>query len=267
MPAGEQPGALRDRGLDLAVDAVEQVLPRHRPDVGAQRLGVADAQLRHLGDQQPGELLDDRGVDDEPLRRDAALPGVEEPAAGRHGGDARQVGVGEDDERIGATELEHRLLDGVAGGQASRPPGALAAGDGDRADARVVDQPSGDGGDVRLGDDEGREQPSGAPAAASTRSTASAQPVVFGECLSSAALPAIGAGAANHAPTCQSGKFHGMTASTAPTVRSRSSCGRPRWPPARRRGSRRRARRSSRTPSRTSPPRRRPRPAACPSRG
>ena len=58
--------------------------------------------------------------------------------------------------------------------------------------------------------------PSGAPASASTRCTASAQPVVFGECLSSAALPAMSAGAANRS-TCQSGKFHGMTASTTPT--------------------------------------------------
>ncbi len=58
--------------------------------------------------------------------------------------------------------------------------------------------------------------PSGAPAAASTRSTASAHPVVFGECLSSAALPAISAGAAKRT-TCHSGKFHGMTASTTPT--------------------------------------------------
>ena len=45
---------------------------------------------------------------------------------------------------------------------------------------------------------------------------ASAAPVVFGECLSSAALPAINAGAANR-NTCQSGKFHGITASTTPT--------------------------------------------------
>ena len=58
--------------------------------------------------------------------------------------------------------------------------------------------------------------PSGAPASARMSATARAQPVVFGECLSSAPLPAISAGAANR-NTCQSGKFHGMTASTRPT--------------------------------------------------
>ena len=42
-----------------------------------------------------------------------------------------------------------------------------------------------------------------------------AAPVVFGECLSSAALPAINAGAANR-NTCHSGKFHGMIANTTP---------------------------------------------------
>ena len=59
-------------------------------------------------------------------------------------------------------------------------------------------------------------RPSGAPASVRTRCTASAQPVVLGECLSSAALPAISAGAVNR-NTCHSGKFHGMTASTTPT--------------------------------------------------
>jgi hypothetical protein len=59
-------------------------------------------------------------------------------------------------------------------------------------------------------------RPSGAPASVSTRCTASAQPVVFGECFNSAALPAMSAGAANRS-TCHSGKFQGMTASTTPT--------------------------------------------------
>ena len=58
--------------------------------------------------------------------------------------------------------------------------------------------------------------PSGAPASARTSWTAMPQPVVFGECLSRAALPAISAGAAKRR-TCQSGKFHGITASTMPT--------------------------------------------------
>ena len=57
--------------------------------------------------------------------------------------------------------------------------------------------------------------PSGAPAAAKTSSSASAVPDTFGACLSSAVLPARIAGAAKRM-TCQSGKFHGITAKITP---------------------------------------------------
>jgi hypothetical protein len=59
-------------------------------------------------------------------------------------------------------------------------------------------------------------KPSGKPAVDNTSWHASADPVVFGECLSRPALPAIRAGAANR-KTCHSGKFHGITARTTPT--------------------------------------------------
>ena len=58
----------------------------------------------------------------------------------------------------------------------------------------------------------------GSPAAARMSWQARAAPVVLGECLSSAAVPAINAGAANR-NTCHSGKFHGITASTGPMGR------------------------------------------------
>jgi hypothetical protein len=135
------------------VDPLEQVRPRHGSDVGAGHLGVAHGQRLDLGDEQTGELLDDGGVDDEALRRDAALPGVEVAAPRGHGRDARQVGVSQDDERVGPAQLEHRLLDGVARGRADSPTGPLAARDGDRADAGVLDQPPGDRRDVRVGHD------------------------------------------------------------------------------------------------------------------
>ena len=41
-------------------------------------------------------------------------PALRNRPRGGHGGHPRQVGVGEDDERVGAAELEHRLLDRVA---------------------------------------------------------------------------------------------------------------------------------------------------------
>ncbi len=58
-------------------------------------------------------------------------------------------------------------------------------------------------------------RPSGAPAVRNASSSASAVPETFGACLSSAALPASSAGAAKRM-TCQSGKFHGITAKTTP---------------------------------------------------
>ena len=44
----------------------------------------------------------------------------------------------------------------------------------------------------------------------------SAQPGTLEACFSTPVLPAMSAGAANRY-TCQSGKFHGMTASTTPS--------------------------------------------------
>ena len=49
-----------------------------------------------------------------------------------------------------------------------------------------------------------------------TSSIASADCGTFEACLSSPTLPAMSAGAAKR-KTCQNGKFHGITASTAPS--------------------------------------------------
>jgi hypothetical protein len=58
--------------------------------------------------------------------------------------------------------------------------------------------------------------PSVKPASTNTSSIASADCGTFDACLSSPTFPAISAGAANR-KTCQKGKFHGITASTAPS--------------------------------------------------
>ena len=59
------------------------------------------------------------------------------------------------------------------------------------------------------------KQPSGNPARRKNPSRSSADSGTLEACLSSPTLPAISAGAAKRM-TCQSGKFHGMTASTGP---------------------------------------------------
>ena len=70
-------------------------------------------------------------------------------------------------------------------------------------------------GTMRLGTSRVVNDPLGSPACRKTSSMASAQPGTFEACLSSPTLPAISAGAAKR-NTCQNGKFHGITASTAP---------------------------------------------------
>ena len=57
--------------------------------------------------------------------------------------------------------------------------------------------------------------PSGAPASRITRSIISAQPIVTLACFRRPVLPAMIAGAMKRT-ACQSGKFHGMIASTGP---------------------------------------------------
>jgi hypothetical protein len=77
--------------------------------------------------------------DDQPLGGGARLTGVLHPAHGRgldRGGEV--VGV-EDDERVAAAELEHRLLQVLAGQGADGAAGALAAGQRHPLDAGVGD--------------------------------------------------------------------------------------------------------------------------------
>src|SRR5262249_48163315 len=73
-------------------------------------------------------------------RASAGTPaaGGARPGGPRGGGGG--VGVGEDDEGLAPAELEHRLLELAAGALGDLPPSLLAAGEGDRGDARVGDE-------------------------------------------------------------------------------------------------------------------------------
>ena len=72
--------------------------------------------------------------DDQPLGGRAGLAGVLHPAHGRGlDGGAQVVGV-EHDERVAAAELEHRLLQVLAGQRADGAARALAAGQGHALD-------------------------------------------------------------------------------------------------------------------------------------
>ena len=77
------------------------------------------------------------GLDEDPAARAAVLAGVVEDRIRRFGGPALQVGIGEDDVRALAAQLQADLLDGGRGQPHDLLPGGRLAGEGDLADARV----------------------------------------------------------------------------------------------------------------------------------
>ena len=90
-------------------------------------------------DQGVGEGVGDAGGDDDPAAGDADLAGVEEDAAGDAVGGEREVGVGEDELRALAAELEgHRLHAGAGDVGHDRLAGAGRAGEADLGDAGMA---------------------------------------------------------------------------------------------------------------------------------
>src|SRR5690606_16972792 len=138
LAAEEQAPAARDGVLDVARDLRDGAIVDQRAD--AARLVVARARDEGrdaLGDGVH-EAIEDGGVDVDPLRRDAALPGV--PELGDHqavdGG--LEVGVVEHDEGRVPAELEGDALSGARTlGEEELPdmrsPGAAELSDGSAA--------------------------------------------------------------------------------------------------------------------------------------
>ena len=91
-----------------------------------------------------GELLDHRVVDlvlhEQPAAGAAALALVEVQPEHRAFERGIQVGVGEDDVRALAAELERDPLEGVGGARHDDPADLGRAGEGDLVDARVLDE-------------------------------------------------------------------------------------------------------------------------------
>ena len=92
---------------------------------------------------------------DEALRRDARLPVVLHPRRHRGPHGVVEVGRSQHDERIGASELEDALLQGVPGRRRHGHTGLLAPGEGDGSNPRVLDEC----GDVLALDEEIGERP------------------------------------------------------------------------------------------------------------
>ncbi len=139
LAAGQRLGAGGERVIDVVVDDRALVGRGHRADVlvGSRRRrrpgAAADlvGQLRH-------ELVVGRLLDVDPLDRDADLAGVHHPAPGRGVGGAVEIGVGEDDHRVLAAELEADRGQRLRRPRHHLAPGAIGAGELDEVD--VVDQ-------------------------------------------------------------------------------------------------------------------------------
>ena len=81
---------------------------------------------------------------EDPLDREAVLPGVAEGAVDDGVGGAAYVGIGQHDDGAVAAELHERLLGARAAGD--RVAGGVPAGERDHVDPRVADQRRADGG-------------------------------------------------------------------------------------------------------------------------
>ncbi len=111
----------------------------HRADVLLGGLPVGPlAQRAHLLDQFRDELVVDGLLDVDPLDREADLAGVVHPAPGRGVGGPVEVGVGEDDHRILAAELEADRGQGLGGACHHLAAGSVGACELDEVD--LVDQ-------------------------------------------------------------------------------------------------------------------------------
>ncbi len=139
LAAGDDRRALRHRVVDEVGDLVAGLGIDQRADRDAVLEAVAELERLH----PRGELLDEgvvhRLVDVEAVGGGAGLAHV------AHLGDHRaldrgiEVGVVEDDERGVAAELHHRLDDVLRGGGDQLPPDLGRAGEGDDADAQVLE--------------------------------------------------------------------------------------------------------------------------------
>ena len=107
-----------------------------RRHVGGLVERVADDQGVDVIDQRRGEVVGDRAVDVDALRRDAALAGVAEAGHLDLGGGRLPVAVGLDDDRSVVAELE---ADALARERADAPTDIGRAGERDQGDVGMID--------------------------------------------------------------------------------------------------------------------------------
>src|SRR5204863_127481 len=109
-PADEL-GAVGGRVVDELGDRLVLVGGHHRPGLGLPQGRVAHRQPLGLPDDALEEAVGDLADDVDPLDPRAGLAGVREAAPHRPGDGVGEVGIGADDLRVLAAELEHRALE------------------------------------------------------------------------------------------------------------------------------------------------------------
>ena len=165
------------------------------------------AQLADLRGQLGDELVVDGLLDVDPLDRDADLAGVDHPAPGRGVDGAVEVGVGEDDHRVLAAELEADRGQRLGGPRHHLAAGAVGAGELDEVDG--VDQ-----GGAGLADALDAVEDAGPPISSFQALIIWAMPSgVNSEGLTTTAAPACRAGIASPSASV-SGKFQGLITPT-----------------------------------------------------
>ena len=143
-------GAFVDALLDQALDLVILRLVDDRADMVAFLGRIVD----RLAAEDGGELLDRllilRAVDEQAGRRDAALAGIEQHAAGAAGQRDVERRAGQDDVRRFAAELLMDALDRVGGVLGDQDAGAGRAGEADHVDVGMLGQRGADAGAVAV---------------------------------------------------------------------------------------------------------------------
>ena len=135
-----QLGALLDAVVDHAVKALELLGVDHRPQGHLAARAVAYGQVRGLAYQPLQDGVGNRFVHQDAVGGHADLPLVE-PCAKRSGaGGGVRVGVFQDDEVVGAAQLQRHLLEVLARQRANAPAHRGRAGEGDHGHALVHHQ-------------------------------------------------------------------------------------------------------------------------------
>src|SRR3546814_9747458 len=118
------------RGGDLFQETFDRALGRKRPEARRHLIGIAGLERARLAREELKEgrapLIAD---DDDPLRRNAALPRVEQAAEERRVDRRLERRVGQHDEGIAASQFHDRFLEIAASAFVDRRARATASGE------------------------------------------------------------------------------------------------------------------------------------------